>query len=69
MAVRSRQAKELDEYAVDLALGAVEDSFSPLDLDAGDIDTAPTSLGLDDREGTEKCSSPRCLAPLTCERR
>ena len=47
MAARNEQPKELDRYALKLAIGAVEDSFSPLDLDVGDIDTSPTSLGLD----------------------
>jgi hypothetical protein len=55
-----------------MAIGAVEESGCPLDLDAGDADTSPTSLGLPQKERRESCSRrrrpvdtcPECGSPL-----
>jgi hypothetical protein len=67
MAARNPQPKESDQSSVDLAVGAVVDNFTPLDLDVGDVDTSPTSLGLDDREEAGERSGHRRSRPVMDE--
>ena len=69
MATRSPRPKLTMRSPEDLAVAAVEDSGRPLDLDSGDADTAPTSLGLPALQETRACSHHRyacavCGTPL-----
>jgi hypothetical protein len=69
MATRSPRPKLTMRSPVDLAIAAVEDSGRTLDLDSGDADTAPTSLGLPALQETKACSHhhyicARCGKPL-----
>jgi hypothetical protein len=66
---RNRQPRKAAESAVDLAITAVENSGRPLELDAGDADSSPTSLGLRVPQQTKACPHDRyvcanCGAPL-----
>jgi hypothetical protein len=69
MAFERLQPREPSESAVRLAVAAVEDSGRPLDPDAGDPDTSPTSLGLPPMEEDpprlqHQNVCPHCGAPL-----
>jgi hypothetical protein len=69
MATRSPQPKKPMMTDVDLAVAAVEESGRPLDLDVGDLDTSPTSIGLPAPQEAEPCSHHRyvcakCGRPL-----
>jgi len=69
MAPGSLQPKKPRIADVGLAIAAVEDSGSPLDLDAGDPDTSPASLGLPTTQEDTPCPHHRyvcanCGAPL-----
>jgi len=69
MATRSLRRKRTMTTDVDLAVEAVEDSGRPLDLEVGDPDTSPTSLGLPAVQESNPCPHRRwvcadCGAPL-----
>jgi hypothetical protein len=55
MATRSLRRKRAMTTDVDLAVAAVEDSGRPLDLEVGDPDTSPTSLGLPPAQPAAVC--------------
>ena len=63
MAVRNQRRKKPKTCRVQLAIGALEGSVHPLDLDVRNLDLAPTSLDLPDTQEAETCSNPRCSRP------
>ena len=69
MRSKNRQHGGPRECPVRLAIDAVESSGHPLDLDAGDDDTAPVSLSLPAAQETTACERHRfvcavCGTPL-----
>jgi len=71
MTTRKPRPKKTMRTAVDLAVLAVQRSGNPLDLDDGDPDTSPTSLGLPAPQRTTACSHHQyvcalCGMPLRC---
>ena len=66
---RNKQSRKAAESAVHLAITAVENSGRPLELDAGDADSSPTSLGLPPMEEDpprlhHQNVCPHCGTPL-----
>ena len=55
MAVKKQNSPKAEPCRVRLAVAAIEDSGRPLDLDAGDADSSPTSLGLPDVQEARPC--------------
>jgi len=64
MALRNLQPKKPIDSAVDLAVAAVEDSGQALDLDAGDPDISPVSLGLPPPVKAKACSHHRYVCAV-----
>ena len=64
MATRKLKNQQPKESAVDLAVRAVEDSGHPLDIDAGDLDSSPTNLGLPVPHGAKACSHHRYVCAM-----
>jgi hypothetical protein len=69
MAVKKQNFPKGQTCRVRLAVAAVEDSGRPLDLDAGDADSSPTSLGLPAMQESNLCPHRRwvcadCGVPL-----
>jgi hypothetical protein len=64
MAVEKPQRQFPIRSVVRMAIAAVQGSGHPLDIDAGDPDTAPTSLGLPAPQGTVKCSHHRYVCAV-----
>ncbi len=61
MDTRKGLKKERIDSAVDLAVAAVEDSGRSLDIDAGDPDCSPTSLGLPAVRESAPCKHRRWI--------
>jgi hypothetical protein len=64
MAFRKSQPEKPKKLDVDLAVRAVEDSGRPLDLDAGDPDSSPTSLGLPAPQEAKACPHHRYVCAV-----
>jgi hypothetical protein len=62
-------SKDLEKFAVDLAVSAVNSSGRALDIDTGDVDPSPTALDLPAVHEPATCSHHRyvcvmCGTPL-----
>ena len=64
MATKSLQRRKPRIPDVALALEAIEGIGRPLDLDAGDPDTSPTSLGLPAPQEAKACSHHRYVCAV-----